>query len=320
MRSILAVILFACGMCLGALAQTRLFAPDLLKTTHGHSIEVLERVLLARLRGEESADDHRVSIRQGTLNDIRALSDTVPCLVTVQDARVLTIEWDVPAGPVIVDMEIGYQTAKRGTRTEIENRLIKAMQCDTLIQPIHASPQMSTLEVYADSLLLVCPGDYYHLQTINRHIYYTNDTIPQPVRSTTYPLESFANMIMLGCPDSLDVPVELEVSVHEYGEKKHVTTTLNRLLAAMAHDGAKSYVGIESFDNGLLRAAIFFYNAAEGYDHVLRMECRPDDILSTCEAGITARAKLYIPTNNVDNLFEADAAGDSNAKYKLNGK
>lgn len=51
----------------------------------------------------------------------------------------------------------------------------------------------------------------------------------------------------------------------------------------------------------------------QGYDHVFSIECKPEDVIDG-NGTIKARASLYIPTNNVDNLFQPYVKKSKNEK------
>lgn len=78
---------------------------------------------------------------------------------------------------------------------------------------------------------------------------------------------------------------------------------MDRFLAYCEEEGCVPFWGVEKFHNGKLEGALFIYNQDQGYDHVLKIDCIPQEVIEG-KGSITARASLFVPTNNVNNLFQ----------------
>lgn len=158
------------------------------------------------------------------------------------------------------------------------------------------------LEPYADNLY-VLPGDSYLNKEITRNVYLVvaEDAV-SPVWSDTLPAESMANLFVYPFDGYPRVNVDVTVLKHEYGQKETVTTPLDCLIATCESDGCKAFWGVEKIEDGMLQGSLFMYNPTKNYDHVFKIECRPADVIAG-KGRIKARASLFVPTDNVHNLY-----------------
>ena len=124
----------------------------------------------------------------------------------------------------------------------------------------------------------------------------------KPVWTTAQPLESMANLFLFPSEAYGEKMIELTVLKHEYGTREKLTVPLAGLLAVCESEGCETYWGVETYENGLLCGALFFRNRRGGYDHVLKIECNPTEVIGGT-GKLTARASLYVPTNNIHNLM-----------------
>lgn len=281
-----------------------LFSDVMLSTPDGRMLDYISSVLLAEACNTEIDGFGKVSITGGTIADFKKVGPSTPVSVKSADARLMTVEWPVDsAGRTLrAEASISYQNAKGGTRSEIEDRFIASLKASDNGRRVAFAVNGEDLEPYFDSLY-VLPGGYYLNKEITRNVYLRDDSVYAPVWDERFPLESMADL-MLYPADSVygDIPLELTVLKHEYGEKETMTINLDRFLAAAEKDGCMPFWGIERFDNGHLEASLFLFNSRQGYDHVVKIECDPTDVIRG-DGLIKARASLYIPTNNVDTLF-----------------
>lgn len=183
-------------------------------------------------------------------------------------------------------------------RGEAEDRLIEQIRKSDGRRSTAFEIQEERLSPYGEELF-VLPGQTYQNREITRNVYL--DASLSPVWDLSHPSESIANLFLFPSGIYGDVEMEMTVLKHEYGEKEVLEVQVGQALAAFEQEGCLPYWGIERMEGGKLEGALFLYNPWEGYDHVLKIECSPEEIISG--AGIVkARASLYIPANNVDNL------------------
>lgn len=167
------------------------------------------------------------------------------------------------------------------------------------------------------------PGGHYNLRSVNSTTYYIvgADSVAAPVFDAAYPAESMADLLLLPLEKSFAVPMTLTVLKHEPGEKETIETTPGNFVAYCREEGCIPFWGVEKIENGTLHGALFLYNPEGGYDHVLKITCDPEAVISG-NGTVTARASLFIPTKNVKTLFDDNNQVESpnRPKYKVDKK
>lgn len=165
-----------------------------------------------------------------------------------------------------------------------------------------ATFDLNTSEPYDDDKYII-PGSSYQNKNITRNIYLTTDSVINPIWDSKFPLESIANLFI--CPNEIYRDIELNVTVlkHEYGEKENFIVALDTFLAYCEEEGCVPFWGVEKFHGGKIEGALFLYNQGQGYDHVLKIDCDPKAVIEN-NGSISARVSLFVPTNNVNNLFQ----------------
>lgn len=267
--------------------------------------ESVDKDLLGRIEADlykiillkSNAKDVVTKIVKGKLTDFKSITPESPCIVKTSNAKNMIVEWSINGKAIEVTIPISYETAKGNNRNDTENLLIKKIkQSDG--KRISFQIDKTNLESYGENLF-VLPGGSYQNKEITRNIYLDSEL--EPIWDNKYPNESLANIFIFPSDKYCDIQMDLTVLKHEYGEKETVTIPVLNVLSEMENEGCVSYWGVERRKNGILEGALFFYNPIQGYDHVLKIECNPEDVING-NGKIKARASLYIPTNNVDNL------------------
>lgn len=209
-------------------------------------------------------------------------------------------------------------TTQAGSRTEIENDFItRAKESNSERRPF-GEINHENLVAYGDDLYIL-PGESYQNKNINRNAYFKNDEQIIPVWTTEHPLESISDLFIFPSSAYSNPQVEITVLKHEYGEKETFSVPLSHLLATAEEDGCVPFWGVEKYENGILEGALFLYNRKKGYDHVLKIECKPVEVINN-NAAIKARASLFIPTNNVKDLFAPYIKKSEEEKIKYDKK
>lgn len=174
-----------------------------------------------------------------------------------------------------------------------------------------------------DSVLLRLPGPYYNLRCVNASTYYISgaDSLTTPVFSAEYPAESMANLFILPVAQAFDTPMTVTVLKHEPGEKETVETTVGDFVEHCRQEGCTPFWGVEKIGGEELQGALFLYNAAKGYDHVVKVTCRPAELFGG-EGAVAGRVSLYVPTKNVKTLFNDDNQVEcpNHEKYEVGKK
>ncbi len=300
------------------IAPLNLFSEEMKESLDRETLDFIEEALAAKVVGEKNADFDKVKLTAGSIADLTKITPQTPCTINNQNSKQMTIEWNLDGKKVTVSVPLGYDTPKTGSRSDIENRLIAMLKAGESKRKSFGKIDPEKLESYGDSLYIL-PGKYYQDKSITRNVYFLNDSTLAPVWSVEYPLESVADMFLLPSAKYGDVKVKMTILKHEYGEQETVEVPLQQMMAAFEQDGCVPYWGVEKFDNGKLEGALFLYNQQQGYNHVLKVDCSPADLING-GGEITARASLYIPVNNVRNLYAPYKKKTEKEKIKYNKK
>lgn len=291
-----------------------IFHESMLESGDGEMLSLIEKELynMAFNPGDDAPE--KLIILSGSIKDFKKIHPDTPCTVYNYDGKEFLAKWNQGGKDIIVSVPLSYEVARNGSRSDIEQDFIARLKGPRAIRtPFHQiDPQY--LEVYRDSLFIL-PGMEYHHKDINRNVYLASDTTMQPVWSVKYPLESVADLMIYPSGAYCEVPVEVKVLKHEYGESESFTVSLGQLIAVAEREGCRPFWGVESLEDGKLNGALFLLNSDRGYNHVFKMDMEPAKVIEG-NGKIVARASLYVPVNNVDNLFEPYRKKSNKEKIK----
>lgn len=274
---------------------------DEMKTSFDEDIlNFIEEALLAKALKINGNQYEKLVITNGNIYDFKKLSPESKCTVNIHNSQLLISEWTVAGKAVSIKVPIGYDTAVKGSRSDIENEFISRLKSSVANRLDFEIYDKDKLEPYGKDKLIY-PGNTYKSKDISRNTYF-NIADLKPLWDVDYPLESMSNLFICPSEGYDNIRINLTILKHEYGEKDIVSIFLNQLLSVCESDGCIPYWGVEKFENGILHGALFLYNQKKGYNHVIKIECIPDEIINN-NGEIKARASLFIPTNNVDNLY-----------------
>ena len=277
-----------------------LFSDDVKKSMGKDILNRLETELL-NLSLSKVGEDSPVELLSGDLKTLKSITPETSHSVTNSNSRDLFVEWVTDKGNVKVSMPLSYQSIKGGSRTDIEQTFISHIKNNKKQRPI-AIFNLESVEPYRDDKYVI-PGYSYQNKDITRNIYLTTDSVVSPIWDSNFPLESISNLFI--CPNDIYRDIELNITVlkHEYGEQESFTVSVDKFLAYCEEEGCVPFWGVEKFHDGKIEGALFLYNQGQGYDHVLKIDCEPKAVIED-KGSITARVSLFIPTNNVNNLFQ----------------
>ncbi|WP_304407869.1 hypothetical protein [Bacteroides acidifaciens] len=293
-----------------------LFSDNIKENSDKEVLCFIESALLAQTRGILNAPFNKVILKSGNFADFKQIGPATDCSISAVNSKSMNIDWTVSGKKVCVESPLGYDAVKTGNRSQIENALIAKLKKGGLLQ--HHSENLDTvrLEPYKEDLYIY-PGNTYLNKDISSTIYLHSGETLTPVWNTKYPLESIANLFLY--PSSIygNPQIELKILKHEYGESEIFTIPVADFLTVTESEGCSPYWGVESFEGGNLKGALFLFNRHQGYEHVISVECNPEELIAG-KGSIKARASLYIPTNNVDNLFQPYVKKSKDEKIKYN--
>lgn len=276
-----------------------LFTDNAKKNVGKDVLNQLEKELL-KLVLNTDCDDVSVKLISGNLKNLKDITPETPQSIKTSNSRDLLVEWETKNGSVKISMPLNYQSIKGGSRSDIEKAFLADVKKHNKSRNI--AFDLKTAVPYGDDKYII-PGYSYQNKDITRNVYLTTDSVVNPIWDSNFPLESIANLFI--CPDDIYGDIELNVTVlkHEYGEQEKFSIPLERFLAYCEEEGCVPFWGVEKFHDGKIEGALFLYNRKQGYDHVLKIDCVPQDVIEA-KGSITARASLFVPTNNVNNLFQ----------------
>lgn len=290
-----------------------LFNDDIKKSVDKNLLCLVEEALLAKVLNIKADLYNRVVINNGSLADFKSLSPQSDFSISTINSKYLTIEWPLNNRYVSVTLPNNYDTSSSGTRSEIENDFIAELKSFKGSRIPFEPIDTLRLEPYGEDKLIYA-GDSYQNRFITRNIYLGIENIC-PVYDIQSPVESIANLFIFPSEISDSIKVDLTILKHEYGEKEYFVIPLSQLLAACEGNGCIAFWGMEKYEEGILEGVLFLYNKYRGYDHVIKVECNPEVVLNK-RGHIKARASLFIPTNNVQNLYSPYIKKDENKKIK----
>ena len=281
-----------------------LFNDDIKASIDKDMLDYAETTLLAKILGIDLNRNTEFSFHQGNISDLKKVYTDTPCTISNHNSRFLSFEWELnPNKTLRMDMPISYENLNGSNRGEIESSFIKKIKTSNLVRTSIDSNLLKEPQPYGNDLYII-PGKTYLNKEINRNIYLRMDSTDCPIWSIDYPIESISNLFLFPSDKYGTIGIEITVLKHEYGETETFNTNIENLMAVCEEQGCIPYWGVESKDGPMLSGTLFLYNWKHGYDHVLKIECNPEDVINN-NGILRARASLYIPTNNIQTLFES---------------
>ena len=290
-----------------------LFTDEMKRSTDKSLLDFVEEALLAKVLNVKNNVYDRLVISKGVLTDFSSLSSQSDYSLNNSNSKSMTIEWPLSDRCISVTMPLNYDVLTSGSREKIENDFITKIKnfkgSRISFEPIDTTK----LEPYGENKYMYA-GPCYNNMYITRNIYLNSDNI-SPVFDVQSPVESIANIFIVPSAISDSITVDLTILKHEYGEKENFAIPLSQLLAACEDNGCIVFWGMEKYEAGILEGSLFLYNSFRGYDHVIKVVCNPDKVLNM-QGHIQARASLFIPTNNVQNLYSPYIKKNENERIK----
>lgn len=129
-----------------------------------------------------------------------------------------------------------------------------------------------------------------------------------------YPVESLNNLFNIS--HYMDYDFYLDINMRYYGSKKNFTYPLSKLTSFMETEQCIAYVGIEDFNDEKIKGTVLYVNEDLKYNHMLFFEF-PIKAFSDNLIPIKVDMNTFIPTNNVENLFNDNQFIEKN-QIKIN--
>lgn len=243
--------------------------------------------------------------KKGSWENLKAFNQDSSFTLSNNNSQFYTATWNGKgSSTVILTFPISYDKTNKGTRSEIENRYIEELKHFTVKghRPIpHVT--INELEQIEDSIYML-PGNSYIINNVSSNSYFTvnrSNGQGEFIMDANNPQPTVANMIVLG--NGFEGTLELKISKHEYGKSETINIPLETFVQYNIANGCDIFWGLDSFNSNILKGTIFCYNSNEGYDHIIRVELNTNQLGSN-KLVIKGYASLFVPTNNIQNLFQ----------------
>ena len=291
-----------------------LFNHELKNAGNEDLLNFIERDLFFQVVSEGKKDDSAIEFKMGSLPAMKKITTETPCNISIQDGSTLWLNWVLSDGSnIIVTAPISYDLILGGTRSEIEKAFISQLRESHTRKGGDTNINIADLQPYGESEYVMA-GETYINPQITRNKYLYGGKEPSLIWDASHPAESLSNLFICGAGKG-DTSLDLTIIKHNYGDQEQVETSVENLLAVAEEEGCRPFWGLESFDDGIIKGSLFLYNPVQGYDHVLKIECVPEEIIEG-NGKIIAKAYLYIPSNNVSNLNEPYRVKSEDEKIK----
>jgi len=314
-RSIIALALLTAALSMSA-QGLKLFSPevhdaasypqqvvmDFLERYFGKVLPALQHTTI-----EHKMADDKVYFRQGKLQDLYHLTDTMPFSMSLID-KYYEVKWDsivTIVFPAQYDLLLGMQ--KDEALEKLKDAILAAPQCVSFINV------PSDLQQLEDSVW-ISKREHFELESLNDAIYYNKVRKNfLPVWDETHLDYSAANLFH-GLIADEDYRMYVEQSV--YGMKTiNYTLSLQQWLNYCAQLGMKVYFAVEEQREDGLLVMVIAQSRELGFNHLLSVVI-PDKFISDKNVVLKVRLSPYIPTHNVKNLYQQETQNHKKKKWQ----
>lgn len=265
-------------------------------------IEEAYAYYLLNINDDRFRDFHFIKGSWANLNSIN--NKDASFTLTNNNSQTYTATWNTKDSIVILTFPIRYDNINKGTRSEIENRYVDNLKHFIVKEP-RRIPHVNIPDLrQIEDSIYVLPGNTYIINSVSSDSYFTiNKKTNQTkiIMDTKNPIPTIANMVVRG--NGFGGNLELKISKHEYGKSEVINIPLETFIQYNLANGCDIFWGLDNIDANILKGTIFCYNLNEGYDHIIRVELDTNQLGSN-KLVIKGYASLFVPTNNIKNLFQ----------------
>lgn len=255
-------------------------------------------------KAEQKMADDKFKIEQGDLTSIALLNDSLDTRISLNDKKRYIVSWLLKNKTVMsVSFPAQYELILGKNKYDTEN-MIKKMLLS--FQPA-AVPRMQpkgTLNSTGDKDIYIESNGYYQVKSLRADHYYIKERQGYRLLSDKqYPYETLANLMTTG---QLSNRLQLRIIHKKYGNQQDtISIPLNHWTLFCKEEGCIPYFGTEKEDAKSITATLIMNNRSLGYIHLLHFNF-PLGLLDKMEGTVTATLRTYIPTHNLENLFDDD--------------
>lgn len=238
----------------------------------------------------------------GNWKVMETICDTTAFEIGVVRNRFYDIVWTPEnAERIEIVFPINYERLSLVNRRELEQTIIdgiKKFRLDTTDRPVMSENELKVNE----NGIKYKKGQTYLASEINNNIYFsTSDSLETVILySSQHPVETLGNLCVAADIMDTDDMIDLTFIKYDYTQE-HARVKMSDFIGYMKSEGCTPYWGTEHIGDDKIEGALFLYDKDKGYDHVLKVEARVEE-LGTGNSIITATAYLLSPTTNVKDL------------------
>ena len=287
--------------------------------------DYLEQALLDRLYhiSDNTLSLQKIKFFTGSWQSLESIHPTDICNISNLEGKQYVVSWVRGSEEIAsLTIPINYELLANSSRKEMEETFVRNLKAHrTTIHHLPPTTQIeSQLIDFGKDSLLMLQGPSYLRPFITRSTYYRmqsvterEDTIayeeiqPVLVVDRRYPQETMANLLLNGYGDC---QLKLEIQRSDY-RRETVNVSLKQWQSFCEKEGCTPYFAFEDVYAQEAAGMVIMHNAAKGYDHLLYLQCP----LSTMDSGhplMTGKLYLYLPNNNILNLFAEEKVKLSN--------
>lgn len=245
-----------------------------------------------------------------------------PCRISSIEGTKYQVSWQLENGDqIIVAVPVSYDRLALMSRSEIELLFLHDMLSYIMKESIKdVLPDTVSMQKIGEQLWAK-PGNIYLLSAINQHTYYNiyGEEISL-VCDSLMPAETIANFVNAHSDELPIVTLNMKIMNHDF-QTDSCRMALSDFLSYCASKGCEAYWGLEMMEGSFVKGSIYLDNRTSGYMHLVRLEADVAQLVNS-SGQAQARVSLFIPTNNIENLFKEyiPQPKESLFKWQLNQK
>lgn len=284
------------------------FFPDELKSKNKDILEFIERYFLElsccsdyNQRSQKMQDDKFVFLL-GNYPGCFSLVEGTDFKLSKVDDRYYEATWSKDGTDKLsVAFPVSYELLTGMPLNEIQKTLYQSVkESPNSLQLVEDLTDMIKLE---DNIYGTNPVKHYELaELINRCYYLKNDSLEfSAIYDTCHFNYSIANLFHI---PNLGHGRELQIKQNLYGFKSMAFTVgVSEWVSYCLNEGMNIYFAVENETIENIKAVVLVENKNWGYNHMLSVTV-PRDFISNPTVKLTATLNAFIPTHNVQNLYQ----------------
>jgi hypothetical protein len=285
--------------------------------------DYLEQALLDRLYhvSDNTLSLQKIKFYCGSWQSLETIRPTDICNISNLEGKQYVVSWIRDSEEITsLTIPVNYELLANSSRREMEESFARDLKNHRSSLTTHLPPpDEGQLVSYGKDSLLMLQGQSYLRPFITRNTYYRmqsvteredtiayEETLPVLVADRRFPQETMANLLLTS---NSDCQLELEMQRSDY-RRETIRVSLKQWLSFCQKEGCTPYFAFEDVYGEQAAGMVIMHNAAKGYDHLLYLECP----LSTLDSGhplMAGKLYLYLPNNNISNLFAETPASRS---------